>query len=114
MSENACCGQALVFPHATVTNDLLPHFEKNRWNESPTDSFIEDHADATGGLRWALTPVVMQHVGSMSSHEMSRGPLGNMTPSDIWNFQFETNEAFSLAEEHTRVNGPAVQTGSAS
>jgi hypothetical protein len=107
MPKYACCGQALVFPQTTVVNELLPLFRGNRWSESPTDSFIEDHADATGGLRWGLTPAVAQHVGGQSTYNTDKGPYGNMTPSDIWNFEFEENAASSLAEEHLRLHGPA-------
>ncbi|KAI1174576.1 hypothetical protein F4777DRAFT_553661 [Nemania sp. FL0916] len=99
MAENACCGQGLVFPRSTARNELLPHFRQNRWSTTPTDSFIEEYADATGGLRWALTPVVMQHVGGESSHGVFRGQ--GMTPSRIWNFQFEENDATRLSLEHS-------------
>ncbi|RYP07186.1 hypothetical protein DL765_009238 [Monosporascus sp. GIB2] len=104
MPKNACCGQGLVFPRATVADELLPLFRSNRWSQVPTDSFIEQHADATGELRWALTPVVMQHVGGRSSHGVQRGTYGVMTPSRLWNFGFEGNDAGALAAEHLRVN----------
>ncbi|OAQ61493.1 hypothetical protein VFPPC_09322 [Pochonia chlamydosporia 170] len=108
MPKNACCGQALVFPQTTVTKELLPLFEKNRWSESPTDSFIEDYANAKGGLRWGLTPVVVQHVGSTSTYNTDERLYGNMTPSDIWNYKFEENAPSSLAEEHLRLYGPVM------
>ncbi|KAI1445909.1 hypothetical protein F5Y02DRAFT_408165 [Annulohypoxylon stygium] len=104
MTKNACCGQGLVFPRTTVSNELLPYFRSNRWTQIPTDSFIEEFAEETGGLRWALTPVVMQHVGGQSSHGVFRGTYGTMTPSHIWNFGFERNDADRLAAEHSRVN----------
>ena len=100
MPENACCGQGLVFPRTTVVDELLPHFRRNRWSEVPTDSFIEEYADATSALRWALTPVVMQHVGGRSSYDVSRGNYGDTTPAGIWNFAFEENDAAALAAEH--------------
>ncbi|KAI1139292.1 integral membrane protein [Hypoxylon sp. FL0543] len=105
MPKNACCGQGLVFPRTTVVNELLPHFRNNRWSEVPTDSFIEEYADAKGALRWALTPVVMQHIGGRSSHGVARGAYGNMTGGNIWNFGFEENDAETLAAEHLRMNG---------
>ncbi|KAI0411548.1 hypothetical protein F5X98DRAFT_357019 [Xylaria grammica] len=92
MSENACCGQGLVFQRSKVTEELLPLFRNNRWSEVPTDSFIEQHADASRGLRWALTPVVMQHIGGQSSHGVYRG--GGMTPNNIWNYGFEDLDAY--------------------
>ncbi|KAK3681339.1 hypothetical protein B0T22DRAFT_531238 [Podospora appendiculata] len=110
MPENACCGQGLVFPRATVTEKLLPYFRANIWSEVPTDSFVEAYADQTGGLRWALTPVVMQHIGGKSSHGAARsrdsyvyGDLTLTPPSVIWNFAFEGNEARALGEEKERL-----------
>lgn len=101
MPSHACCGQALVFPRATVLNDLLPHFKENRWSKKPTDSYIERYADKTGGLRWALTPVVVQHVGGQSSHGVERGDkFGNLAPKRIWNYRFEENDAKDLVAEH--------------
>ncbi|KAK5634232.1 hypothetical protein RRF57_009946 [Xylaria bambusicola] len=98
MDKYACCGQGLVFPRSTVTQDLLPWFQKNTWSMISTDSFIEDYADMTGALRWALTPVVMQHVGGQSSHNGRRG--NTFEPTRLWNYGFEENDAAKLAEEH--------------
>jgi hypothetical protein len=104
MSNYGCCGQGLVFPRATVANDLLPLFSRIRWDKVATDSAIEEFADEKAALRWALTPVVMQHVGSRSSHAVRSGPAyGNMTPGHIWNFGFELNDVARLAEEHAEV-----------
>lgn len=61
----------------------------------PTDSFIEEYAGSTGVLRWALTPVVMQHVGGKSSHNVNRG--GGMTPNKLWNYGFEDYDVNNLA-----------------
>ncbi|KAI1385524.1 uncharacterized protein F4822DRAFT_413322 [Hypoxylon trugodes] len=104
MTENACCSQGLVFPHSTVANELMPHFRQNRWSEVPIDSFIEEYADAAGSLRWALTPVVMQHVGGRSSHGVYRAAYGDMIGGKIWNFGFEENNPDTLATEHSRAN----------
>ncbi|KAK2599054.1 hypothetical protein QQS21_005521 [Conoideocrella luteorostrata] len=101
MADNACCGQGLVFPRATVANELLPLFQGDRWSEIPTDSFIEMHASKSGGLRWALSPVVMQHVGARSSYGEDRGTYGDTTPASIWNFGFENNDPAELAAEHS-------------
>ncbi|TGJ88507.1 hypothetical protein E0Z10_g251 [Xylaria hypoxylon] len=98
MDKYACCGQGLVFPRSTVTQDLLPFFRSNMWSKVSTDSFIENYADQTGALRWALTPVVMQHVGGQSSHNGRRGDTYG--PSHLWNFGFEGNDATQLAAEH--------------
>ncbi|CAI6317201.1 unnamed protein product [Periconia digitata] len=94
MPEYACCGQALVFPRATVQDDVLPLFHQNEWNKTPVDSLIEKYADGMSGeigdMRWAITPVLLQHVGSQSSHGVARDSgYGNMTPYKLWNFGFE-------------------------
>ncbi|KAI1359032.1 hypothetical protein F5Y08DRAFT_345108 [Xylaria arbuscula] len=98
MPNNACCGQGLVFQRSKVVDELLPLFRDNRWSEVPTDSFIEEYADSAGALRWALTPVVMQHVGGQSSHGVNRG--GGMTPNRLWNYGFEDYDVDRLALEH--------------
>ncbi|RYC54819.1 hypothetical protein CHU98_g11394 [Xylaria longipes] len=98
MDKYGCCGQGLVFPRSTVTGDLLPLFRSNISSTVPTDSYIENHADNTGALRWALTPVVLQHVGGQSSHNGRRGDTYG--PSRLWNFDFERNDATQLAAEH--------------
>ncbi|KAI0903525.1 integral membrane protein [Ustulina deusta] len=106
MDKYACCGQGLVFPRSTVTRDLLPFFRINLWSNVSTDSFIEQYADETGALRWALTPVVMQHVGGQSSHNGRRGDTYG--PSHLWNFEFEGNDAAHLAEEHAKAQGQSI------
>ncbi|KAH9909846.1 hypothetical protein F4778DRAFT_19769 [Xylariomycetidae sp. FL2044] len=98
MPDHACCGQGLAFLRSKVENELLKLFRSNRWSRVATDSFIEEYADATDGLRWALTPVVMQHVGGKSSHGVNRG-RGN-APDKIWNFGFKRNDAPILAAEY--------------
>ncbi|KAF2636271.1 hypothetical protein P280DRAFT_493132 [Massarina eburnea CBS 473.64] len=98
MPSHGCCGQGLVFPRSTVQDHLLPYFREHKWSETPVDSFIEEFArDAESqGLwlgRWAVTPVVLQHVGTTSSHGVVRdGGFGDTMPDGIWNFGFERNE----------------------
>ncbi|RWA11747.1 hypothetical protein EKO27_g3359 [Xylaria grammica] len=106
MDKYACCGQGLVFPRSTVTQDLLPLFRRNMSSKLSTDSFIEKHADETGALRWALTPVVMQHVGGQSSHNGRRGDTYG--PSRLWSFEFEGNNAAQLAAEHAQAQGQLI------
>lgn len=45
-----------------------------------------------------LKPVVMQHVGGLSSY--GDPGIGLMLPSETWNFAFEQNKADVLAKEH--------------
>jgi hypothetical protein len=104
MPDHACCGQGLVFPASAVADTVLPSFQANQTSRKATDSFIEDLADKTGLLRWALTPVVLQHVGGQSSHGVFRAKYGNMTPGRIWNYGFEENDVGELASEHYRVS----------
>ncbi|PVI01662.1 hypothetical protein DM02DRAFT_613482 [Periconia macrospinosa] len=104
MPTYACCGQALVFSRAVVQNHILPLFHDNQWGSTPVDSLIEEYADSRtgnslekakriGDMRWAITPVLLQHVGSQSSHGVGRDSgYGNMTPSALWNFGFERLE----------------------
>ncbi|ATY63381.1 hypothetical protein A9K55_007848 [Cordyceps militaris] len=97
IADNICCGQGLVFP-SSVVDPLLTAFEGARWAQTPTDTFIEDHAATTGTLRWVLTPVVMQHVGGLSSY--GEPGIVSMSPSDTWNHAFELNNPDDLAKEH--------------
>ncbi|KAH8646286.1 hypothetical protein BX600DRAFT_519115 [Xylariales sp. PMI_506] len=103
MSRYACCGQGLVFPRHEVVGSLLPALQ-TEWNSTEaTDSFIERLADEQESLRWAITPVVLQHVGGKSSHGVVRNQFGDMTANRLFNFGFETNDPIKLAREHERV-----------
>lgn len=104
MSNFGCCGQGLVFPASTVADALLPALRSSRESTSPADSFIEDIAGRTGLLRWALTPVVLQHIGAQSTYDEFAGKYGKMTPETIWNYGFEENDVEELAIEHNRVS----------
>lgn len=103
MQEFGCCGQGLVFPQDQVINDLLPAFRAHRNSTLATDSFIEDYADKHDKLRWAVTPVLLQHVGGKSSHGASRSHFGSMTADWLFNFGFETHDAEALSKEHQAV-----------
>ena len=103
MPKYACCGQGLVYPQDRVDSDLIPLFRRSRNSTLATDSFIEDYADRHDELRWAVTPVLLQHVGGRSSHGVPRSQYGVMTAVWLFNFAFETNNAEALAEEHQMV-----------
>ncbi|KAI0021293.1 hypothetical protein F4780DRAFT_778807 [Xylariomycetidae sp. FL0641] len=106
MPKFACCGQGLVFPREQITDHVLPVLQQARERldfPTPVDSLIEKYADRNDALRWALTPVVLQHVGGKSSHGVRRNKFGTMTPTKIFNFQFETNDPDALAAEHHHV-----------
>lgn len=101
MPNFGCCSQGLVFPQAR-TNDLVSWYESKR--AGYVDMLTEDYADQNGDTRWALTPCVLQHVGSKSSKTNSPGRPTHgyqRTASEtIWNFRFEENDAESLRREH--------------
>ena len=103
MPKYACCGQGLVYPQDRVDGDLIPLFRHARNSTLATDSFIEDYADRHDELRWAVTPVLVQHVGGKSSHGVPRAKYGVMTAVWLFNFDFELNDADELAEEHRLV-----------
>lgn len=106
MQKYGCCGQGLVFPQDQVNANLIPAFQKHQNSTTlATDSFIEDYADRHDELRWAITPVLLQHVGGESSHGVARDRFGNMTANRLFNFGFETNNAAALAEEHHIITG---------
>lgn len=91
----------MAYP-ASSAQKLANHFETilsvPGKAEDFIDSAVEKFADATDGLRWAMTPVVMQHVGSRSSKAAA-----NVIKNGIWNYQFERNDAKKLRREHLQV-----------
>ena len=103
MPKYACCGQGLMYPQDRVVNDLIPLFRDSRNSTMATDSFIEVYADQHDELRWAVTPVLLQHVGGKSSHGAVRSTYGDLTANWLFNFGFEANIAEVLAEEHQMV-----------
>jgi len=70
------------------------------------DNLAEELAD-TGevGGRWALTPSVVQHVGTFSTkgEDEEADKRGEVSMSQQrWNFAFETNNARLLRFEHEK------------
>lgn len=92
MPSHGCCAQGLVFQRETVEDELMGLFKETRWVRRAADSVMERYADRTGALRWALTPVVLQHVGGTSSHGIVRDKYGVLAPDRIWNYGFEEYE----------------------
>jgi hypothetical protein len=62
------------------------------------DNLAEALAD-TGevGTRWALTPSVIQHVGTNSTKGKDEN---GVEPPPLWNFGFELNDKLRLEAEH--------------
>ncbi|KAF2729573.1 integral membrane protein-like protein [Polyplosphaeria fusca] len=90
MPHFGCCSQALVFPHAKAMS-VVRLFEERRFGF--VNTILEEHADRTGQLRWALTPSVVQHMGRATSKVEEYG-------DKIWNFAFEQNNPEDLRREH--------------
>lgn len=100
MDRYGCCSQGLVFPRAVIPG--VVSWLKDR-RVGFVDELLEQLADSTGGIRWALVPSVLQHVGSTSTKiDDGTGGPGTVTKW-IWNFGFEGHDASALAKEHTRV-----------
>ncbi|KAI0010832.1 hypothetical protein F4779DRAFT_276023 [Xylariaceae sp. FL0662B] len=100
MHKYGCCAQGLVFPQDEVVENLLPMYRDTDDNHAAVDTFLEDWATAHDRLRWAVTPVLIQHVGGKSSHgagDQERGSLNDDMPFD---YSFELNNPDRLAEEH--------------
>lgn len=103
MPKYGCCGQGLVFPQQRVVEDLLPLYQHTTDAHAAVDTYLEDYANANDELRWAITPVLIQHVGGKSSHdERLDDHFTNDMPFD---FVFESNKPEQLAREHEAWGG---------
>ncbi|RAH56665.1 integral membrane protein [Aspergillus piperis CBS 112811] len=99
MPKFGCCSQGFVFPQARI-GDLVCWYESNQ--AGYVDMLTESYADQNGEVRWALTPSVLQHVGSRSSKTNALGKhRERLTMAErIWNFGFEENDPGELRLEH--------------
>ena len=100
MHKYGCCAQGYVFPRRQVVDHLLPMYQDTNDSHAAVDTFLEDWANENGGLRWAVTPVLIQHVGGKSTHgvgDQERGRLNDDMPFD---YTFETNDPVQLALQH--------------
>ncbi|KAJ5146225.1 uncharacterized protein N7515_000789 [Penicillium bovifimosum] len=99
MPKFGCCSQGLVFPQSRI-GDLVSWYESKR--AGYVDMLTEIYADENNEIRWALTPSVLQHVGSKSSKTNTPGDHKHrLTVSEtIWNFMFEENDMEQLRREH--------------
>lgn len=107
MPKFGCCSQAFVFPQSRV-QDLVHLYEEKKLGY--VDMLTEEFANANNEIRWAVTPSVMQHVGTKSSKEEpepEQQPQTKTGPSvaDLWNFEFELNDPGALAQEHVEFLG---------
>ncbi|KAG0647781.1 hypothetical protein D0Z07_6789 [Hyphodiscus hymeniophilus] len=106
MTKYGCCAQAIVYPQNKVP--IL-----TKWYEEKRIGFVDTLAEELGderpdemGVRWALTPSVVQHVGGKSSKgdaqwdEKVQYDHGKTISESLWNFAYELNDADVLRKEH--------------
>lgn len=100
MNKYGCCAQGLVYPRSKAY-ELIQWFTESRIGFA--DMLTEQYADAHDEQRWALTPSVLQHIGSKSSKSDDFGHGAKYAKSvaeNIWNFGFESNDPKALRKEH--------------
>lgn len=99
MPRFGCCSQGFVFPRDRIPK-LVDLYEQKRTGY--VDMITEEFANKHDEIRWAVTPSVIQHVGRKSSKEALRKqkPKQGLSADDIWNFEFELNDAEALRREH--------------
>ncbi|KAJ6020124.1 hypothetical protein N7499_003419 [Penicillium canescens] len=99
MPEFGCCSQGLVFPQVRI-GDLVSWYESKRIRY--VDMLTESYFDENKEIRRALTPSVLQHVGSKSSKTNLPGEHKHRLTcyETIWNFMFEENDIEQLRWEH--------------
>jgi hypothetical protein len=104
MNNYGCCAQRLVWPRHKA-KELMDWYDRDH-PYGFGDMLIEEYADRRGEMRYALTPSVIQHIGSTSSRGDDFGPKakhGRNVAQKLWNFAFEMNDADALRREHERV-----------
>lgn len=100
MHKYGCCAQGYVFPQRQITDNLLPIYLDTEDSHAAVDTFLEDWANSHDGLRWAVTPVLIQHVGGKSTHGAGDQELGRLNDDMPFDYTFETNDPVSLVQEH--------------
>ncbi|KAK7746557.1 hypothetical protein SLS62_009354 [Diatrype stigma] len=100
MHKYGCCAQGYVFPQRQVTENVLPLYLDVQDSHAAVDTFIEDWANGHDGLKWAVTPVLIQHVGGKSTHGAGDQELGRLTDDMPFDYTFELNDPVQLAQEH--------------
>lgn len=100
MSKFGCCSQGFIFPQSRVP-DLVQWYESKHIGY--VDMLTEEYAEQNREIRWAVTPTLLQHVGSKSSKgdDFTTRPKYHRSISErLWSFAFETNDARALRVEH--------------
>jgi hypothetical protein len=106
MPKGGCCAQGMIYP-ATKIPMLADFYEKEQIGFVDTlAEKLADHQEEYGldaGMRWAVAPSILQHVGGKSSKGDNWGSdkPGQMSEAEkLWNFAYELNDAERLAQEH--------------
>ncbi|KAK4897053.1 hypothetical protein LTR49_028058 [Elasticomyces elasticus] len=90
MNNYGCCAQGQAFPRYKISA-LDEYLERARIGF--IDTLTEAYADEHNELRWAMTPSVIQHIGSKSSKDGDDSHV-------LWSFPFENYDPVKLREEH--------------
>lgn len=97
MEGFGCCTQGMVFPRRSVPR-LVEHLQKAAEIHRPYDVATNDYATERGLERFALYPVMVQHVGTMSIINPDRG-----NENRVWSMAFESLSAKKLSADHGRM-----------
>ena len=101
MNKYGCCAQGLVWPREKARQLMKWYDETNPYGYG--DVLIEEYADRLGEVRYALTPSVIQHIGSKSSKADDFGPAAKHNRNvaqKLWNFEYELYDVAELKREH--------------
>ncbi|KAF2399380.1 hypothetical protein EJ06DRAFT_478301 [Trichodelitschia bisporula] len=98
-----CCTQGEVMPRAAVAG-LADELERRAG--APPDVVFLEYAARLGWVRYALDPVVMQHVGWRSRLDPGRGMGAERGPGGaVWSMGFEDLKMSRLGREHRDMAG---------
>jgi hypothetical protein len=92
MNKLGCCSQGYIYPRDIVTTLLQRTNLEIDWYP---DMMVEDMANEEGWVRWAVTPALLQHIGTTSS----KG-YGFENAGQLWNFQFELYDKSRLGRSN--------------
>ncbi|KAM5490399.1 hypothetical protein MaudMau93_002597 [Microsporum audouinii] len=95
MAPYGCCTQGMVFPRDQV-DGLIAYLQKR--GHGQTDTMIEEYAEESKLIRYALVPQQLQHVGLKSSRDNTE-----LNAQSTWAFYFEQNKPRLLRKEHDQI-----------
>nr|RBQ93836.1 hypothetical protein FVER53263_20199 [Fusarium verticillioides] len=92
-----CCSQAMILPRAQVP--LVIDSLKER-REGQIDLMLDEIASSNGLDRYALYPVLAQHIGVDSARKTAKEEA-----QAIWSMAFENHNPRTLKKEHNKILG---------